>query len=99
MNEKEIRKITQETVQNTVRPIVMSLTSQISDAITKAFESGLELGLKLRTEEQPQPGKFCSKCGAKMDWDHDKVYTTNPPMYGYKCPECGNYEYDFRSGL
>ena len=28
-----------------------------------------------------------------MVFDEGKVYTSNPPQYGYKCPMCGNYQY------
>jgi len=38
--------------------------------------------------------KICPKCGEKMIFDEGIVYTSLPPMYGYKCPKCGNYEYD-----
>lgn len=34
-------------------------------------------------------GKICPKCGEKMILDKDVVYTSNPVMYGYKCPKCG----------
>ena len=38
--------------------------------------------------------KICPKCGEKMIFDEGVVYTSHPPMYGYRCPKCGNYEYD-----
>lgn len=37
----------------------------------------------------------CEKCGTTMVGETDKVYTSDPPMYGYKCPKCGNYQYSF----
>ena len=43
-----------------------------------------------------KPGKFCSKCGSRMNLEEDIVYTSEPPMFGYICPECGNKEYDLK---
>ena len=37
--------------------------------------------------------KKCSKCGAKMIADRSQVFTSYPPQYMYRCPECGNIEY------
>lgn len=37
----------------------------------------------------------CEQCGVEMIFDEEKIYTSNPPMYGYRCPECGNYLYYF----
>lgn len=28
-----------------------------------------------------------------MKLQEDRVYTSNPPMYGYKCPNCGNVQF------
>lgn len=36
----------------------------------------------------------CKKCNSnnvKVDFDH--VYTSIPPLYGYKCNECGEHGY------
>lgn len=38
--------------------------------------------------------KKCSLCGETMIWQDDRVYLSNPPMYGYKCPKCGNVEFE-----
>lgn len=32
-----------------------------------------------------------------MIGETDKVYTSLPPMYGYKCPKCGNQQYSFHA--
>ena len=39
--------------------------------------------------------KKCSKCGSRMVADVTTVYTSNPPMYMYTCPECGHKDYGF----
>ena len=36
---------------------------------------------------------ICKKCGTKMEMERDKVYTSLPPQYGFKCPKCGAFEY------
>jgi len=36
---------------------------------------------------------ICKKCGTKMEMERDKVYTSNPPQYGFKCPKCGAFEF------
>ena len=57
-----------------------------------------EVALALRKElddmeSEKQYGKRCSKCGTIMEADTSTVYTSNPPMYMFTCPECGNKEY------
>ncbi len=37
--------------------------------------------------------KKCSKCGNTMEADTSKVYTSDPPMYKYHCPNCGHSEF------
>ena len=38
--------------------------------------------------------KICSKCGAQMQIEEGVVCTSIPPMFRYKCPVCGNVEFD-----
>lgn len=62
----------------------------------------MEVALALRKElddmeSDKQCGKRCSKCGTIMEADTSTVYTSNPPMYMFTCPECGNKEYGFCS--
>lgn len=38
--------------------------------------------------------KKCPKCGATMERDDNKVYTSIPPQYDYICPNCGQIDYD-----
>lgn len=36
----------------------------------------------------------CKKCGStNVKVDYDQVYTSMPPMYGYKCNDCGEHGY------
>lgn len=36
----------------------------------------------------------CKKCGStNVKVDFDQVYTSMPPMYGYKCNDCGEHGY------
>ena len=36
----------------------------------------------------------CKKCGStNVKVDFGQVYTSMPPMYGYKCNECGEHGY------
>jgi uncharacterized OB-fold protein len=36
----------------------------------------------------------CKKCGStNVKVDYDQVYTSIPPLYGYKCNECGEHGY------
>jgi uncharacterized OB-fold protein len=36
----------------------------------------------------------CKKCGStNVKIDYDQVYTSMPPLYGYKCNECGEHGY------
>lgn len=39
----------------------------------------------------------CKNCGTEMLVDTSVVYTTNPPMYKWKCPKCGCEEYHLTS--
>ena len=43
--------------------------------------------------------KVCPKCGELMMFQKDIVYTSNPPMYGYKCLKCGHFEYSTEPNL
>ena len=38
---------------------------------------------------------YCKECGEKAYIDASVVYTSNPPMYQYKCSKCGNVDYVF----
>ena len=38
---------------------------------------------------------YCKKCGEKVYVDTSAIYTSNPPMYQYTCPKCGNVSYVF----
>lgn len=38
--------------------------------------------------------KICPHCKERMIRDDSKVYTSMPPQYGYKCPKCGEMEFD-----
>lgn len=38
--------------------------------------------------------KACPKCGAQMQIQEGRIYTSIPPMYGYTCPNCGEVDYD-----
>ena len=38
--------------------------------------------------------KICPRCKERMVRDDSKVYTSMPPQYGYKCPKCGEVEFD-----
>jgi hypothetical protein len=31
----------------------------------------------------------CPKCGTRMEMDRSKVFTSIPPQYRFKCPNCG----------
>lgn len=35
----------------------------------------------------------CKNCGTEMLVDTSVVYTSNPPMYKWKCPKCGCEEF------
>lgn len=35
----------------------------------------------------------CPKCGTHMEMDRSQVYTSLPPQYKFKCPNCGNMEF------
>lgn len=35
----------------------------------------------------------CPKCGAHMEMDRSQVYTSIPPQYKFRCPNCGNQEF------
>lgn len=37
----------------------------------------------------------CPDCGGQMQKQMNVVYTSNPPMYGYKCKVCGAFHYRF----
>ena len=52
----------------------------------------------LDTLEEPDTmkHKICAKCGARMKLQEDRIYTSNPPMYGYDCPKCGYVDYDLK---
>jgi predicted nucleic-acid-binding Zn-ribbon protein len=39
----------------------------------------------------------CKNCGTEMLVDNSIVYTSNPPMYKWKCPKCGCEEYHLTS--
>ena len=39
----------------------------------------------------------CKNCGAEMLVDTSVVYTSDPPMYKWKCPKCGCEEYHLTS--
>ena len=38
--------------------------------------------------------KVCPRCGEPMKRDDSKVYTSDPPQYGYTCPKCGEVVFD-----
>lgn len=37
----------------------------------------------------------CPDCGGQMQRQNNVVYTSNPPMYGYRCKKCGAFHYRF----
>lgn len=37
--------------------------------------------------------KTCKLCGGKLELQEDRIYTSIPPKYGYKCTKCGNIQY------
>ena len=55
-------------------------------------------GKKDKTDTLEEPDtmkhKICPECGTRMKLQEDRIYTSNPPMYGYVCPKCGTFEYD-----
>ena len=38
---------------------------------------------------------YCKECGEKAYVDTSVIYTSNPPMYQYRCSKCGNIDYVF----
>jgi DNA-directed RNA polymerase subunit RPC12/RpoP len=72
---------------------------------TKSVDITRQVALALKGEldkiesEHTQHGKKCSKCGTTMEADTSAVYTSDPPMFLYKCPNCGNQEYGLCSEL
>ena len=38
---------------------------------------------------------ICEKCGEKMLLIEGVVCTSNPPMFQFVCPKCGNIQYSF----
>ena len=38
--------------------------------------------------------KYCPKCGTQMQIKEGGICTSIPPMFRYKCPVCGNVEFD-----
>ena len=35
----------------------------------------------------------CPKCGTHMEMDRSQVYTSLPPQYKFKCPNCGHMNF------
>jgi len=70
---------------------------------TKSVDVTRQVALALKGEldkmesEHTQYGKKCSLCGSIMEADTSFVYTSDPPQYMYKCPNCGNSEFGFCS--
>lgn len=61
--------------------------------VTRQIALALKDALNTIESEHTQYGKKCSKCGSIMEADTSAVYTSNPPQYMYKCPNCGNSEF------
>ena len=38
--------------------------------------------------------KYCPKCGTQMQIEEGGICASIPPMFRYKCPVCGNVEFD-----
>lgn len=60
-----------------------------AERVPKIEETGTRL-----TAQGPGVYKICPRCGERMERDDSKVYTSDPPQYGYTCPKCGEVEFD-----
>ena len=59
------------------------------------FESSIIIDTCM-TREWSEPIYQCPKCGGGMCKNLMNVYTSNPPMYKYKCDKCGHAEFQYR---